>query len=670
MHRLFAGLVLAVAPLSVVAAQQPVTPDTIRIHQHGDTLSQPVELPAVTVTSAPVRREDPSSTTSVPTVVLQRTPALNPYDLVRQTAGLEVHDQGQGPGFASDVSLRGFSSDHSTDVALWIDGVPINEPINGHAEGYSDWSLLFPQAVRSIDVFKGPTSAVYGNFALAGTVNIRTLERTSGTSLWASGGMYGRAEGALLTGFDRQGSGGVFGLRAMREDGWRPNSGSALGQAHARIVRDLSPAASVDAGVELYDATWDSPGFLTSEQFADRNYAVVAEPSDGGFKRRAQERVSVRLTPSGAPIVWRSTAYATQARWQLFLTVPPEGGAGEGSGSQTEEEHRRYGFGATSALTWSLPRAQLTFGGEARWDHADYENWFTSVRVRDSAQTLAVSRQVSGALFAQSVADVGQHLRLSLGGRLDHLDTRTTPRGGAAMGAGSTIVSPKLGALYHLKRIGDVYANVSRGFRQANGVIEDPSLPLVTAWAYESGVKFDGRRVNASIALFRMDVSNEQPFDPITLQATDNGASRRQGVDAEVRARLGSAVSLSLNATLNDAKYRRFLTEEGDTLFGVRVYNTAKFVGSAALDVAPPGAIWHLRLGSNVVGPYSPFDEPGVTLPAYALLHLSGGVQAGRAQIEVGLRNLLNRAYPELQAGAFVAPGQPRSVVGSVRYIF
>ena len=66
---------------------------------------------------------------------------------MRQSLPLEVHDQGQGPGFASTASIRGFSSDHSTDVALWIDGVPVNESVNGHAEGYNDWSLLMPQAV-------------------------------------------------------------------------------------------------------------------------------------------------------------------------------------------------------------------------------------------------------------------------------------------------------------------------------------------------------------------------------------------------------------------------------------------------------------------------------------------------------------------------------------------
>src|SRR5712691_9830485 len=210
----FVLLLLAVP--GVLRAQQPTAHDSL--HQHGDTLTRrPTRLPEATVTAAPARRENAASAVTASPVAIQETAAIDQYDLLRQTAGDEVHDQGQGPGFASDASVRGFSSDHSTDLALWIDGVPINEPVNGHAEGYNDWNLLFPQAVRTIDVLKGPTSPVYGSFALAGTVNVRTLERMTGTQGWVSGGAYARLEGAALTGFDHEQSGGVFGPRAAPE---------------------------------------------------------------------------------------------------------------------------------------------------------------------------------------------------------------------------------------------------------------------------------------------------------------------------------------------------------------------------------------------------------------------------------------------------------------------
>ena len=70
------------------------------------------------------------------------------------------------------------------------------------------------------------------------------------------------------------------------------------------------------------------------------------------------------------------------------------------------------------------------------------------------------------------------------------------------------------------------------------------------------------------------------------------------------------------------------------------------------------------------MGPYTPFDEPGVELTTYALLHLSGGVRFGHTLLSIGVRNVLNDAYPELRAGGFISPGQPRSVYGTARYVF
>ncbi|HWH04528.1 MAG TPA: TonB-dependent receptor, partial [Gemmatimonadales bacterium] len=81
-------------------------------------------------------------------------------------------------------------------------------------------------------------------------------------------------------------------------------------------------------------------------------------------------------------------------------------------------------------------------------------------------------------------------------------------------------------------------------------------------------------------------------------------------------------------------------------------------------------APWRLQVSTNVLGPYSPFDEPGVERPAYGLLHVSGGWRVGDAEIHVGVRNVLNHMYRELEAGGFVTPGQPRSVFGTIRYTF
>jgi outer membrane receptor protein involved in Fe transport len=669
-RRLVACALTLIVGAPIAAAGQDTTRSSRHDASHADSIAR---LKVLTIVATPAERAQPVTATHVDASTIRLTPANNAYELLRQTAGMEVHEQGQGPGFASNASLRGFSSDHSTDVALWIDGVPINEPMNGHSEGYNDWSLLFPGGIQDIDVIRGPTSALFGNFALAAVVNVRTLDRMRGTEFTGSGGSFGRADAMLLTGFDHGArGGGVVGARYERDDGFRPNSRYDIAQGHARVVHDLGPGVAIDAGAELYGGNWNSPGFLSTDEFARRDYAVVSNPTDGGYKRRAQERVSLRVLTGS--MLWRTTVYATEGRWQLLLTIPPAGGRFEGSGSQTEEEDSRAGAGATTALTWSLPKGEITLGGETRWDRSRYENYFTTARVRDSIAARVTGRQVSGAPFVQSHFDLGDALRVDLGLRYDALATRSLPDGEPAADATHGVLSPKIGALVHVAPTVGVYGNISRGFRSPDGVISDPTLAPITAWAYESGVKLDQGPASVSAALFRMDVSNEQTFNPITLAASSGGASRRQGVELEWQTTLAPRHAMfSGDWTFNDARYRSRVAvpEDGGgapvVLNGLRVFNTSKYVGAAALDLLPGAASWRLRLSGNWVGPYSPFDEPGVVLGSYGLAHVSAAWTIRTFEADVGVRNVFDRAYPEIVAGGIVAPGQPRTVYVSLR---
>jgi len=140
-------------------------------------------------------------------------------------------------------------------------------------------------------------------------------------------------------------------------------------------------------------------------------------------------------------------------------------------------------------------------------------------------------------------------------------------------------------------------------------------------------------------------------------------------VELDFRTRLTNVVQFSGDWTFQDAKYQRFINPAtGDTLDGLRVYNTARYIGTAALDLVSPRGDWLFRVSTNVVGPYSPFDEPGVILDPYALLHFSGTVHLRNATLEFGIRNALDKAYPELVAGGAVSPGQPRTFYGGIRY--
>jgi outer membrane receptor protein involved in Fe transport len=315
----------------------------------------------------------------------------------------------------------------------------------------------------------------------------------------------------------------------------------------------------------------------------------------------------------------------------------------------------------------------VTLGGETRWDRSHYQNYFTTGRARDSVAQLVTGRQILAAPFVQSYLNLTDRLRLDIGARYDWLATRSAPDGGTARSASHGVFTPKFGALVHLAPSVGFYGNVSRGFRSTDGVIGQPALTPITAWSYESGIKIDYRATSASAGLFRMDVTNEQTFNPVTLASTSGGASRRQGLELDWRARaIGDIATFSGDWSYNDARYRSIVAAPGGggapiVLNGLRVYNTSKYLGIAALDFSRPAEPWRIRASGNWVGGYSPFDRPGVVLGGYGLAHLSLGWTHRSFEADLGIRNLFDRAYPELVAGDVVSPGQPRSVFLSVR---
>ena len=149
--------------------------------------------------------------------------------------------------------------------------------------------------------------------------------------------------------------------------------------------------------------------------------------------------------------------------------------------------------------------------------------------------------------------------------------------------------SPKVGILLHLPHAaGRLYANVSRGFRSTDvGVIADPTLPFITEWAYETGAASRAPAdLNATMALFRTPTSatsraSTRSRCPRPAEARAGG----RGVELGLQAQVTPGLSVSGDFTAVDAKYKSLITEEGDTLSGTRIFNTARFVGSFAVAV-------------------------------------------------------------------------------------
>src|SRR5262245_10809498 len=175
------------APLSVIAAFVAAFPVTAR-----------ADDPPLEVT---IESEKPGGEAASRTVVgrreLELRPRLRPADIVEAVPGLFAV-QHAGGGKANQYFLRGFDADHGTDVAFFVDGVPVNMVSHGHGQGFTDLHFLIPELVVGLEGYKGTYYAALGDFATAGAVDMKLAEKFEESYAQLSVGQFGIVRGLVV----------------------------------------------------------------------------------------------------------------------------------------------------------------------------------------------------------------------------------------------------------------------------------------------------------------------------------------------------------------------------------------------------------------------------------------------------------------------------------------
>jgi outer membrane receptor protein involved in Fe transport len=583
--------------------------------------------------------------------------------------------------------IRGFSSDHSSDVLLVLDGVPLNLPVHGHVEGYSDWSILSPAGVSSLRVITGPASPLYGDFSLAGVVEVFTASDVTGTSGSMFGSSYGDAGGWLRSG-SRRGRGGMMGaLEGRRQQGWRDNSSYWLGNGLLRGWRRAG-TGRLEGGLALYGSTWDSPGFVSVSRYNADALTAAIDPTDGGSAYRGIAHG--RFTTVSGETGIEATAWFQRVHSEVFLTIPEDNVL-----QQSEEQDRRTALGGRFQVSRPIGGGDLSAGVDGRADFAGYDLFDTEQQNRVSPSKLFDARYFSGGAFVRWRTLVGTHVALDLGARADAVHYRSLDRltGTPWRNNSNLILSPKLGARYLVGGGWSILTSLSQGFRGAPGVVADPSLDPIRGWSKELGARYDGSAVTAQLALFRLDVSHERIQDPVTREVLPTGKSVRQGINLDAEIRLSKWLTLHTDGTINDARVKG---DPGSEVTPLLVPDLVIGPGGKPIrpsfhieplepgDPVPNVASWLGRVGVEAAvtsrlsaqgrvrfsGPYTPIGEPGVETSSYAVLDLGGSIQIGSAgtMLDLELQNVFDTKYPEIRASGFINPGSPRTLRAAIRF--
>lgn len=163
------GAASALCGVGVPTAAQADTSANATTGDTGQTLQE------ITITAERLELLGTASSASEGVVAdqeLQLTPAYRPGQLLETVPGLVVTLH-SGEGKANQYLMRGYNLDHGTDLAAYVDDMPINQPTHAHGQGYTDLNFLIPELADGLSYTKGPYYANVGDFGAVGSVSVR-----------------------------------------------------------------------------------------------------------------------------------------------------------------------------------------------------------------------------------------------------------------------------------------------------------------------------------------------------------------------------------------------------------------------------------------------------------------------------------------------------------------
>ncbi len=278
----------------------------------------------VTGTYSPLAVEQLSSTvTVVDRPMIEQLNKTNLADLLQSVPGVLVERQG-GPGGLAVASIRGGESNYTV---VMVDGVALNDPGNSRG-GAFDLGNINVDSIERIEVVRGPQSAIYGADALAGVINIISLQPQKGhqQNLSASVG----ADGYRQAGVSALGATDKFdySLQWRTRDSGEPVEGSEAEDRELNVRLGWQPAEAhkLTASYRYFDGERSSypeqsggPEFAVSPLLDYTDYEDKSAALDWQYQIAAQWKSHVQATLYQREEVFSSPGIAP------YMAIPANG---------------------------------------------------------------------------------------------------------------------------------------------------------------------------------------------------------------------------------------------------------------------------------------------------------------------------------------------------------
>jgi len=624
----------------------------------------PVAAPAPAPAAKFSLRDAPvtsSSSRSFSGAEVMARPFAQPAEALEIVPGLIV-SQHSGSGKANQYFLRGFALDHGNDLALWIDGMPINMPSHAHGQGYADANFVIPEFFSSVDVRKGPFFADEGAFASAGAVHMQYVDKLRDGLFSITGGSFGWSR-AVAGKSVAAGAGELM----IGAEGNHYNGPWELAENTKKLSGFLRwSQGTQDNGLSLtamaYSNHWNA-----TEQIAQRSVDQgwmsrwgTEDPTNHGNAERYS--LSARWSRADDDSFSRLEGYAIRNTLNLysngdyFRDNPA-------LGDQFHHFDRRSIFGLNGLHGWKYRVADIPIetrvGVQGRWD--DIRNGLEDTYQRnafDQPRNDAIT-EGSLALWTDTTLRWTPWLRTSVGGRFDYwhvaVNSIQNPLGAPVMGDGSggfcvapsdpdnciawtgpfnsgsknmTMGSPKAGLVLGPFKGAELFLNFGEGLQSSDGrattigldphngtqwgdsgLIQKVPLLIKTRGA-EAGVRSRGLvdGLDTTLTLFWQDFDSENLFEGDSGSTVNGRASRRYGFEWTGNYAVSSWARLDGEVTATHARFR------GSDLVQQAAWLNAVTGGAAADPVYP----------ANLPG-----NSPGNYLTNAPVIVATGGIDLG-----------------------------------------
>jgi outer membrane receptor protein involved in Fe transport len=624
---------------------------------------------------------------------LRLRPAYRVGELLESVPGLVVTVH-SGEGKSNQFLARGFNLDHGTDIANFIDDIPINRPTDTHGEGYSDLNFLIPEVLDGLEYTKGTYYPSVGNFGDVASVHLHianvipnevTLggDTFSGVSAYAGGTHAFGPNDRVLAAFEFNKVDGPF-----IPPGNFHKYAAVAKYSHGTLADGYDLTFQYYHGAGLFET--DQPQRAVDRGLISRFGTL--DPTDGTSNDRLS--VSGHYNKQGENWDLRSSVYFVRSSQTLynnfthFLEDPV-------NGDQEEQSESRNLFGGSTSFTLRSKLGRIatetTIGLQARHDSIALERRHTLQRVvldycellhADGSVTQYSVGQTACTLDRVHLYDAGLYventthwlswLRTNLGvreefvGGSDHNLLPDRPYSVTPFTQNVTLFQPKGSVTVGPFLKTEFYYSAGRGFhsndiRSVSGTVLLENIPgfalptplLVKVDSQEIGLRSDIiPKTHIQFAAFLLHVQSEQTYDQDQGEDVPGAPSRRYGFELSGQYLPVRWLELNADLSYSHARYNAAsLADYGDA--GPYIPNAPEFVGSfgALVDNLGP---WYGGVEVRVLGSLPLISDNSARDPGYTETNVRIGYKlSGRLRAQVQVFNLLN---VKANAGAYYYP--------------